>query len=105
MLATVIGTIAATFSVTSFVPQAVRVIRTRNVKDLATSMWILNTSAFALWSVYGIFLRELPIIIPNVICFFLAGFILVMKLLPRRKREAVADKLTPITGAGTVLLR
>ncbi len=91
MLTSVIGTIAALLSIGSFVPQAWRVIKTRTTKDLATTMWILNTCAFALWTTYGVFLGKLPIIIPNALCFLLAGFILVMKLLPARKREEVAD--------------
>lgn len=91
----VIGTIAATLTVISFLPQALRIIRTRDTKGLATSMWIMSTTAFALWVAYGVFLRKLPIIIPNAICFVLAGFILTMKVLPRRKRDAVIDKLVP----------
>ncbi len=93
---TVIGTIAAVLSVASFLPQAWRIIKTRNTKDLATTMWILSTSAFALWSVYGILMGEFPIIVPNVICLVLAGFILVMKVLPPRKRDAVADAVTDV---------
>lgn len=99
MIATVIGATAATLSVCSFVPQAWRIIKTRETKDLATPMWIMNVIAFALWTTYGVFLVNWPIIIPNVICFLLAAFILTMKLLPRPKREAVADaiasKVTP----------
>jgi MtN3 and saliva related transmembrane protein len=90
---TIVGTVAASLTVASFVPQAWRIVKTRRTKDLATPMWILSTSAFALWVVYGVYLRELPIIIPNSICFVLAGFILVMKVLPRRKREQVADAI------------
>jgi len=93
MTATLIGVAAAILTVTSFVPQAWRIIKTRRTHDLATPMWIMSTTAFALWTAYGVFLRELPIIVPNVICVVLAGFILTMKLLPRRKRDAVCDAI------------
>lgn len=89
--AAVIGTAAAIFSVSAFVPQAWRIIKTRKTEDLSTPMWIFQVTAFALWIVYGIALGEYPIIVPNVICFLLAAFILTMKLLPRKKRERVAD--------------
>ena len=79
------GITAAICSVASFVPQAWKIWKTRQTKGLATPMWILSTTAFALWTTYGVFLRELPIIIPNAICFVLAGFILTMKLKARRK--------------------
>lgn len=38
---------------------------------------------------------EWPIIVPNALCLALSAFILVMKLLPRAKREAVAEALDP----------
>lgn len=91
MLTSVLGTIAAALTIAGFLPQAWRIIKTRNTKDLATAMWICSTTSFALWTVYGIALGKLPIIVPNLICCFLAGFILVMKLLPKPKRERVAD--------------
>ena len=90
-----IGLFAAALTITSFVAQAWKILRTRDVGSLSTPMWILSTSAFAVWSIYGVLQRELPIIIPNVLCFLLAGFILTLKLLPRRKREAVAEVLVP----------
>lgn len=52
-------------------------------------------TSFATWTVYGILLAQWPLIATNAICFVLAAFILVMKLLPRRKRDHVADALDP----------
>ena len=37
---------------------------------------------FALWTAYGVGVREWPLIITNGVCFLLAAFILVMTLLP-----------------------
>jgi MtN3 and saliva related transmembrane protein len=70
MTATVIGVLAAALSVSSFLPQAWRVIKTRQTKDLAT-----------------------PIIVPNVICCLLAAFILTMKLVSKPTKERVADAI------------
>jgi MtN3 and saliva related transmembrane protein len=90
-----IGLFAAALTITSFVAQAWKILRTRDVGSLSKPMWILSTTAFAVWSTYGVLQREWPIIIPNTLCFLLSGFILTLKLLPRRKREAVADALVP----------
>ncbi len=84
MIPIVVGTIAATLSILSFVPQAWKIWRTRETKGLSTKMCIFNTSGFAMWTSYGILVRTWPIIVPNVICFVLAAFILVMKLRSRR---------------------
>jgi peptidoglycan/LPS O-acetylase OafA/YrhL len=42
---------------------------------------------------FGAQVWERPIIAPNAVCFVLAGFILALKLLPRRHRDALADAL------------
>jgi MtN3 and saliva related transmembrane protein len=95
MIAIVLGTIAAVFSVVAFVPQAWRVIRTRQTKDLATPMWILNVCGFATWTAYGAYAGAWPLIVPNVICCVLSAFILTMKLASPPTRDRIADALTP----------
>jgi MtN3 and saliva related transmembrane protein len=90
-----IGLVAAALTITSFVAQGWKILRTRDVTSLSTPMWILSTTAFAVWTLYGVLARELPIILPNVLCLLLSGFILTLKLLPRRQRDAVADAIVP----------
>ena len=60
-------------------------------------MYAITVSAFALWTVYGVLLTQWPLIVTNTLCFLLSGFILTMKLLPRRQKNAVADALDPET--------
>ena len=93
-----IGLVAAALTITSFVAQAWKILKTRDVGSLSTPMWILSTVAFAVWVVYGVLQREWPIIIPNAVCLLLAGFILTLKILPKRKREAVAEAIVPQAG-------
>jgi MtN3 and saliva related transmembrane protein len=94
-LTAVIGTFAALCSTVSFTPQAWKIIRTRETKDISTGMYALTVTAFAAWVAYGVLLMQWPLIASNTICFALSAFILAMKLLPRRGRDAVADKLAP----------
>ena len=90
-----LGLGAAALTIASFAAQVWKILRTRDTRSLATPTWILTTVAFAVWTVYGALRREWPIIAPNAVCFVLAGFILVLKLLPRHRRDAVADALVP----------
>jgi MtN3 and saliva related transmembrane protein len=90
---TVVGSIAALCSMVSFTPQAWKIIRTRETKDISAGMYSLTVSAFAFWCLYGALLREWPLIISNGVCLALSGFILAMTLLPQRKKEAVADAI------------
>ena len=86
MSATLVGYIAAVFGVTAFVPQAWRIVKTRDTRSLSTPMWVVECLAFAAWVAYGVLLGELPIILPNSICFVLSAFILTMKLVLPRAR-------------------
>ena len=92
---TLIGSLAALASMTSFTPQAWKIIKSRQTKDLSTVMYAITVAGFALWTSYGIMLGQRPIIVTNSVCLLLAGFILMMKLLPRRARNTVADTLDP----------
>ncbi len=94
-LVTILGALAAIASTVSFTPQAVKIIRTRQTKDISFWMYAITVAGFALWCSYGILLGQWPLILSNSICLLLSGFILVMKLLPRRAKDKVADTLTP----------
>ena len=93
--AAVIGTLAALASITSFTPQAWKIIKSRQTKDLSAIMYGITVFGFALWTAYGVLLGQWPIIVTNTVCLGLSGFILTMKLLPRPTRNAVADALDP----------
>jgi MtN3 and saliva related transmembrane protein len=97
-LVTIIGTIAAMLSVASFAPQAWRIIRTREVDGLSKKTYFLTSLGFAMWTAYGVLQGDWPIIVPNVLCLMFALFILTMLVLPKHKREEVADKLDPGVG-------
>ena len=94
--ATLVGGLATLASTTSFVPQAWKVIRTRDTAAISKRMYAVTVLGFALWLTYGWLLGQWPLILTNGICLLLSGFILVMKLLPRRqKEETVAAALDP----------
>lgn len=75
-----IGTIAATLTTTSFMPQAAKVIKTRHTHDISLGMYFLMTIGVAVWLVYGIMLEQWPIIISNAIGLIPTSIILFMKL-------------------------
>lgn len=87
------GYAATVASTASFAPQAWKVIRSRDVKGLSAGTYGLTVAAFALWLTYGVLLGQIPLIATNGICLALSSFIFTMILLPRRKRDAVAEAL------------
>ncbi len=94
-LVTVIGTIAALCSTISFAPQAWKIIRTRETKDISTGMYLFTVTGFVAWTSYGLLLTQWPLIVANGICLVLSAFILTMKLLPQKEKDAVADEIDP----------
>lgn len=91
-----VGAAAACCSTASFLPQAWRIVRTADTRSLSAGMYVLTVCGFGLWLAYGIARREWPLIVANGVCFATSAFILVMKLLPRRERKAVARTLDPL---------
>lgn len=74
-----IGYAAASCTTLSFVPQVLRVWRTRSVEDISTAMYTVFTFGVGLWLVYGLVLGSTPIIVSNIATLLLAGSVLVMK--------------------------
>jgi len=74
------GSAAATFTTISFIPQAVRIFRTRHTTDISLEMYTLFTLGVTLWLAYGIQLDSWPIIVANSVTLLLASTVLVMKI-------------------------
>jgi MtN3 and saliva related transmembrane protein len=91
---TILGYLAALASMASFVPQAWKVIRTRQTKGISAGMYLLTVMAFALWLAFGIALRQWPLVVSNGVCLALSVFILAMTLFPKKEKEKVAAALT-----------
>jgi MtN3 and saliva related transmembrane protein len=75
-----VGYAAATLTTVSFLPQAVRTIRTRETHAISLWMYLLFTVGIACWFGYGIVLHSWPMIASKAITFVLAATILALKL-------------------------
>ena len=91
---TLLGTGAAILSTISFTPQAWKVIRTGETKDISAWSYALTVAAFTLWVAYGLLRGDWPLVGSNGICLVLSAFILAMTLAPRRVRQAVRRTVT-----------
>jgi MtN3 and saliva related transmembrane protein len=80
MFAEVIAALAAFLTTASFVPQAVKVVRTRKTEAISLAMYTMFTLGVALWGAYGIMTLQWSIIIANAITVVLASIILGMKV-------------------------
>jgi len=76
-----LGLIAATLTTLSFVPQAIKSVRTRDLSGISLGMYAAFTLGIALWLVYGLMTQAMPVIVANAVTLPLCGLILVLKLL------------------------
>ena len=75
-----IGIFAGVLTTISFLPQVVRVIRTKSTRDISFGMYLIFSTGVFLWFVYGVLIGSLPVILANGITFLLATVILILKI-------------------------
>ena len=79
-----IGFVAAACTTFAFIPQAIRVWRTRSAEDISLAMYVILVAGVVLWIVYGVRIHSLPLVFANGTTLVLAGVVLVGKLKLRR---------------------
>ncbi len=80
-LATLIGFLAAILGTICWVPQLVKVLRSRQVEDLSMGTNLLLLSTITLWLIYGILLKEWPLILANLFSICCVGTIVWAKII------------------------
>lgn len=77
---TLIGLAAAVCTTFSFVPQFLKALKSKQTKDLSMLMYSVLTIGLFLWLVYGIILKDLPLILANGISFGFSASVLALKI-------------------------
>ncbi|WP_335682120.1 SemiSWEET family sugar transporter [Polaribacter sp. SA4-12] len=76
----IIGLVAAVLTTASFLPQVFKTYKTKDTSGLSLTMYIVFFIGVVLWSVYGIYINSLSIILANSITAILALYLIFMKL-------------------------
>ena len=71
-----IGFFAAFCTTVAFLPQAFKVWKSNNTKDISLSMFIIFTIGVFSWLVYGVLIESIPIMISNFFTLIFSLFIL-----------------------------
>ena len=88
LLINALGTVAALCSMSSFVPQVLKIWKERDASSVSLRMYVVTVIGFTLWTAYGIVLASWPLIASNLISLALSGAVLAMKLRFRDKAPA-----------------
>lgn len=81
---TLVGSIAATLTTASFLPQIFKAYRTKHMKDVSPYLMALYASGTTLWLAYGIFKEDWVIIGANMLGTAFNLLLLYMKRIYRR---------------------
>lgn len=71
-----IGYLAAFLTTFAFVPQAYKVYRTNQTKDLSLSLFVIFSMGVFMWLIYSIMLDSIPMKMANTITLILSLYIL-----------------------------
>lgn len=74
------GGLAAFLTTAAYVPQAIKIFREKESKNISLGMYAMMSAGIFLWLVYGLMLGSLPLILANGTTFLLTAAILVLKL-------------------------
>ncbi len=75
-----IGSIAAILTTFAFLPQVIKVIKTKDTESIALCMYLMQVVGIALWLFHGLAIDDLPLIMANGVSLVLSGTILYYKL-------------------------
>ena len=74
------GLLAAFCTTISFLPQAIKTIRTKDTSAISLPMYVLFTGGTVLWLIYGILFKSTPVMIGNFVTLVFASIILAFKI-------------------------
>ncbi|MEA3560980.1 MAG: SemiSWEET transporter [Candidatus Omnitrophota bacterium] len=76
----IIGLFAGILCTIAFLPQVIRIFKTKHTRDLSLATFLILSLGVFLWLIYGILIKQLPIILANGAMLPLAMLILMMKI-------------------------
>ena len=75
-----IGTVVDLLTTIAFLPQAIKIWRSKSAKDVSLAMFVCFCTGIILWVIYGFMLGAFPVILANVVTLCIAATILVFKI-------------------------
>ncbi len=74
-----VGSLAAFLTTIAFVPQVLKIWRSKSARDISMPMYLSFTAGVALWLVYGVMIASTPMVVANIVTLCLALAVIVMK--------------------------
>jgi len=81
-----LGLLAGACTTFAFIPQALRVWKTRSAADISYGMYFIYLTGNGLWLVYAFYTSSFPLVITNVVSIILSGSVVLLKVRLERLR-------------------
>ncbi len=76
----IVGLIAGVLTTIAYLPQVRKTWKTKSVKELSLSMYIVMFVGVMLWLTYGILIDSISIILANIVTGILTSLLIYLKL-------------------------
>jgi MtN3 and saliva related transmembrane protein len=86
-LITLLGLSAAILTTGAYIPQAYKTIKTKSTSGLSLSTFLMLFLGTILWFLYGLYIKDLPVILANGITATLSGIIFYLKVTIKTEGE------------------
>lgn len=80
-----IGIVAGILTTLSFLPQVIKIWRTRDASSISLLMYSFMCTGVLLWLIYGVAIASFSLVAANAITLFLAGCVLFLKIIIKEK--------------------
>ncbi|MGC6479356.1 MAG: SemiSWEET transporter [Flavobacteriaceae bacterium] len=74
-----IGIVAGILTSVAFVPQILKIWKTKSAADISTGMYLVMITGVVLWFIYGLYLQSFAILLSNAVAFSLQLSVLILK--------------------------
>ena len=82
-----VGGFAGVLCTVSFIPQVVKIYRSRNARDISLPAFCAFSAGVFVWFIYGIMIKDIPVMATNILIFILSLAIVFMKMKYKDIRE------------------
>jgi MtN3 and saliva related transmembrane protein len=96
LIVNAVGVAAALCSMSSFLPQVIKIVRERDASSVSLRMYLVTVTGFSLWTAYGTMLGSWPLIVSNLVSLGLSAAILVLKLRFDDKQKGPQSPAAPM---------
>jgi len=83
----IVGIIAGALSCTTFLPQVIKTWKSKSVKDVSLTMFVIASISTTLWLIYGVLIHSISIIGTNIVVLLFSLIMLGMFFINRKEKQ------------------